>query len=223
MMKKADFFTTGCLAASLMALSADHPAQALPSTQTLSKLAVVTLKTGAVPARPVTAWIDFCDKNSAECAVNLAEPEEVPFSEELMQTLTRVNLEVNKSLAPLTDMEHWGIADQWGLPTDGKGDCEDYQLLKRTLLIAHGLPRRSLRMTVVLDEKHEGHAVLMVRTDQGDLILDNKTNLILSWEETDYIYVKRESAFETGWVSLGGVIPPLTSANKTSARASLKR
>ena len=56
-----------------------------------------------------------------------------------------------------------------------------------------GLPRRAMRMTVVIDELGEGHAVLMVRTDQGDYILDNKTSSILPWDETGYVFIKRES------------------------------
>jgi predicted transglutaminase-like cysteine proteinase len=70
----------------------------------------------------------------------------------------------------MTDEEHWGISDRWDLPADGFGDCEDYQLLKRRLLAEAGLPRRAMRMTVVVDETGDGHAVLMVRTDRGDVV-----------------------------------------------------
>ncbi len=34
--------------------------------------------------------------------------------------------------------------------------------------------------------------MLMVRTDRGDLILDNKTNAVLPWQRTGYSFVKRE-------------------------------
>jgi len=61
------------------------------------------------------------------------------------------------------------------------GDCEDYQLLKRKLLVEAGLPRRAMRMTVVIDDIDEGHALLTVRTDAGDLILDNKVDAVLPW------------------------------------------
>jgi len=82
------------------------------------------------------------------------------------------------------------------------GDCEDYQLLKRRMLIEAGLPRRALRMTVVIDENGEGHAVLTVRTDRGDVILDNKSDEVLEWFRTNYRYIKRESAETMGWVYL---------------------
>ena len=86
--------------------------------------------------------------------------------------------------------------------TDALGDCEDFQLQKRKRLRQAGLPQRAMLMTVVLDENNEGHAVLMVRTDRGDLILDNKRNAVLSWQQTGYVFVKRESQVQTGWVSL---------------------
>ena len=57
-------------------------------------------------------------------------------------------------------------------------------------------------MTVVIDENGEGHAVLTVRTNRGDLILDNKSNEVLEWFKTNYRYIKRESAETTGWVYL---------------------
>ena len=61
-----------------------------------------------------------------------------------------------------------------------KGDCEDYALLKRHTLIRKGWPVGSLLLTVVRDEKGEGHAVLTARTKQGDFILDNKIVCILA-------------------------------------------
>ncbi len=100
------------------------------------------------------------------------------------------------------------MEDRWSLPHDGYGDCEDYQLLKRRLLVAAGLPARALRMTVVLDEQGTGHAVLTVRTRQSDLILDNKTDRILPWHRTGYTYLKLESDIDPGWVSLGWTESP---------------
>ena len=101
----------------------------------------------------------------------------------------------------------------WSLPTDGYGDCEDYQFLKRKLLVEAGLPRRALLMTVVIDEKGEGHAVLMART-RGDLILDNKGSSVLPWHQTGYIYVKREGQDGLAWTPLGGATSPISTANR---------
>jgi predicted transglutaminase-like cysteine proteinase len=121
---------------------------------------------------------------------------------------------VNKRIKPITDQEHWGVVDRWDFPNDGEGDCEDYQLLKRKILARAGLPRRAMRMTVVIDEEGQGHAVLTVRTSRGDFVLDNKHDAVLTWDQTPYTYVKRESQAGTGWVSLGGVASPTATANR---------
>jgi predicted transglutaminase-like cysteine proteinase len=67
---------------------------------------------------------------------------------------------------------------------------------------------------VVIDEQNEGHAVLMVRTDRGDFILDNKTSTVLPWAQTGYVFVKREGQDSLAWVSLNGVKSPTTTANR---------
>ena len=168
----------------------------------------------AGPARPVLAWVKLCERMPAECEVDTAEPAVITLTAKTWQTIGSVNRRVNTTVRPLTDADHWGVPDSWDFPTDGAGDCEDYQLQKRKLLVEAGLPRRAMRMTVVIDEKREGHAVMMVRTNRGDFILDNKTNAVLPWHETGYVYVKRESQDGSAWVSLGGVTSPLVTANR---------
>ena len=153
-------------------------------------------------APPLAGWVEFCNRSPDECIVDQSEPEILPLTEDLAVLLSSVNLTVNRALIPVTDQNHWGLLDLWGYPTDGMGDCEDYQLLKRKMLREAGLPHRALRMTVVIDENGEGHAVLTVRTDRGDLILDNKTDEVLEWFRTGYRYIKRESAEATAWVYL---------------------
>ncbi len=105
-------------------------------------------------------------------------------------------------------MDHWGIVERWDMAEDGRGDCEEYVLVKRKRLVEAGIPRRALRVVVVIDEENAGHAVLMLRTDRGDYILDNKRNAVLLWHQTGYIFVKRESQDRIGWVALGGVTGP---------------
>lgn len=159
-------------------------------------------------ARAPYAWVDFCKRMPAECRVDTAEPDRVEMTPKLWKTVLAVNGKVNREIEPVTDMEHWGVVDRWDLPDDGKGDCEDYALLKRKRLAEAGIPRRAMLMTVVIDEENAGHAVLMIRTDRGDYILDNKRNAVLPWGQTGYVYVKRESQYQTGWTSLGGAQTP---------------
>jgi predicted transglutaminase-like cysteine proteinase len=149
-----------------------------------------------------------------ECAVDSAEPAVITLTQDTWNTIVSVNRNVNRRIKPVTDKVHWGLVDRWEFPDDGMGDCEDFQLLKRKLLVERGLPRRALRMTVVIDEIGEGHAVLMVRTDRGDFILDNKIQAVVPWNQTGYVFVKREGQNGAAWVALGNLASPTTTANR---------
>ena len=108
----------------------------------------------------------------------------------------------------MTDMDHWGVIEKWSLPTDGYGDCEDYVLLKRKMLIDAGWPREALLITVVRDKKGEGHAVLTVKTDKGEFILDNQNENVVAWTETGYRFVKRQSQSDPERLGLARRQPP---------------
>ncbi|WP_409565695.1 transglutaminase-like cysteine peptidase [Methylobacterium sp. E-045] len=165
-------------------------------------------------ARPIVGWVSFCQRYPAECAIDANEPPRIALTPATWSLIVSVNRRVNTGLRAVTDMEHWGEADRWDLAEDGKGDCEDFQLLKRKRLADAGLSRRAMRMTVVIDEKGEGHAVLTLLTDRGEFILDNKTSEIVPWYRTGYVFIKRESQDSVAWVSLGGVTSPVTTANR---------
>ncbi len=160
--------------------------------------------------RPPIGWVEFCAKRgyAAECQVDPAEAETVELTPKLWRTVTSLNVRINREIEPVTDMDHWGIVERWDMAEDGRGDCEEYVLVKRKRLVEAGIPRRALRVVVVIDEENAGHAVLMLRTDRGDYILDNKRNAVLLWHQTGYIFVKRESQDRIGWVALGGVTGP---------------
>lgn len=208
----ASWATLALAAVLLTVAAAQAEAQRLAS---LPRTGAITRLDPSGDARPVRAWFQFCDRHPAECDVDTAEPAQITLTPQLWRTLNRVNRHINAAIKPITDQDHWKMVDRWDLPDDGAGDCEDIQLLKRKVLIEqHGLPRRALRMTVVIDDQGEGHAVLMVRTDQGDLILDNKRAPVLPWEKTGYVFVKREGQHGRAWVSLGDRSSPMTTANR---------
>jgi predicted transglutaminase-like cysteine proteinase len=182
--------------------------------QQLASLPAPTLRIESLgAAKLISGWVEFCHRAPAECAVDPDEPLTLTLTPKSWSVIVATNRVVNAAIKPITDQEHWGVGDRWDIPDDGYGDCEDYQLLKRRLLVKAGLPRRALRMAVVIDDKGEGHAVLMVRTDRGDFILDNKQTSVLPWNQTEYRFVKRESDDGHSWVSLGGVESPLATAN----------
>ena len=168
----------------------------------------------AGPAGPTHAWIRFCESHSHECRVDLSQPERIPLNSQVWTTLTQVNERVNSSILAVTDQDHWGVLDRWDFPDDGLGDCEDIQLLKRRLLVKAGLSQRAMRMAAVIDEQGQGHAVLMVLTDRGDFILDNKRNAILPWRRTGYAFIKREGTNNRAWVALGDQPAPFPTANR---------
>jgi predicted transglutaminase-like cysteine proteinase len=149
-------------------------------------------------------WVDFCQRYRAECDGPELTPADVNLTPKAMKEIERVNQWVNANITPLSDQEHWGVIDQWDYPTDGKGDCEDYALLKRKLLIEEGMPRQALLMTVVKDSNNDGHAVLTVKTNKGDFVLDNMRDDVRPWTQTGYRFVKRQSQTnENVWVSIG--------------------
>jgi len=125
------------------------------------------------------------------------------------RTLEEVNWWINDSLTPVSDMVHWGVVEHWDLPTDGKGDCEDFALLKRKILLNYGWPIEALLITVVRDLKGDGHAVLTVSTTMGDFVLDNRRSSILYWFQTGYTFVKRQSQSDLlVWERLDGNSKP---------------
>jgi len=164
-------------------------------------------------AEPIRAWVDLCRDLPAECGADVGEQAVIELTRDVWEQLNGVNRDVNERIRAITDRDHWGVEDRWDMPDDGAGDCEDIQLLKRKLLIELGLPRRAMRMTVVIDEEGSGHAVMMVRTDRGDLILDNRRSSILPWTQTGYVYVKAEGQDGMAWMSLGGATSPVATAN----------
>ena len=158
--------------------------------------------------RAPIGWIDFCASYKGECATTPTTPRDIVLTPRAFKDLARVNKWVNDTIKPMTDMEHWGVIERWSYPDDGYGDCEDYVLLKRRLLMQAGWPREALLITVVRDKKDEGHAVLTVKTDRGEFILDNQVGDILQWSETGYRFVKRQSQHDPNvWVSLGDPRP----------------
>jgi predicted transglutaminase-like cysteine proteinase len=198
----------GIALATFACFASSASAQTLLSTRATDRIQVVG------PAGPTQAWIDFCQRYPDECRVDLSQPARISLNSQVWATLTQVNERVNSSILAVTDQDHWGVLDRWDFPDDGLGDCEDIQLLKRRLLAGAGLSQRAMRMAAVIDEQGQGHAVLMVLTDRGDFILDNKRNAILPWRRTNYAFIKREGTNSRAWVALGDQPAPLSTANR---------
>ena len=149
-------------------------------------------------------WVDFCQRYQAECVDQAGAPAAIELTAAAFSRISRINSWVNKSISPLADNDHWGAVDAWDYPTDGRGDCEDYALLKRRMLIEEGFPREALLLTVVKDNNGDGHSVLTLRTTRGDFVLDNLSDRVKPWTKTPYRFVKRQSQQNPNiWVAIG--------------------
>ncbi|MVA52154.1 transglutaminase [Agrobacterium vitis] len=166
--------------------------------------------TSAVPASMVTGGItsqpighyEFCLRYKAECQVRSKPAPARQVTEHGWDIVHAVNMDVNKSITPMTDMDVYGREEWWEYPVDA-GDCEDFVLLKRKRLLQAGFSEADLLITVVRKADGEGHAVLTLRTSAGDYILDNLVDDVKLWSQTSYTYLKRQASFDTGrWVTI---------------------
>ncbi|WP_162914261.1 transglutaminase-like cysteine peptidase [Taklimakanibacter lacteus] len=153
-------------------------------------------------ALPPIGFVEMCAREPKLCRPQGGRPTRLALSPDRWNLVYQVNSFVNGKIAPMSDEELYGKPEYWTLPTDA-GDCEDYLLLKKHYLEGLGFPSSALLITVVLDEKAQGHAVLTITTDKGDFVLDNRRNDVLRWSDTGYSYLKRQSAEDPRqWVSL---------------------
>ena len=157
----------------------------------------------------------FASGDPKNAALGKLTPADVRLTKKTWGLLNRINKLANDAIEPMTNLDHWGtLVDHWDYPVDGKGDCKVYALYKRKLLVEQGFPRQALLMTVVRDLNGEGHAVLTVKTDHGEFVLDNLTDAIRPWDATGYTFVKRQSQSDPNmWLDLGGVRGSETAAS----------
>ena len=158
---------------------------------------------GERTSAPPIGWAQFCQTYHSECDTKPLPPRDVVASKQAWDELKRVNDWVNHTIKPMTDTDHYSMIQWWRYPDDGAGACHSYALLKRRMLMQAGWPRQALLMTIVHEVNGDGHAVLTVKTDQGEFILDNLTDDILLWSKTPYRYYKRQSQDDPNiWVRL---------------------
>lgn len=148
-------------------------------------------------------FVRFCATYEQDCSPSGRSHKRAIGSPESLAELDLVNRLVNQAIEPVTDEDQYGVDEYWTIPTNGKGDCEEYVLVKRRMLIDRGWSPASLLITVVIDEKGAGHAVLTARTSTGDYILDNKNATVLLWHQKPYKFIMRQSYLHPKrWVAL---------------------
>jgi len=187
------------MAVGLVALAA---MAGVAGTVSAGPAAAGSMTTGGLTSQPIGHY-EFCRIYRSECSqkrgVSYAP---ITLTREIWNDVLDVNAAVNMIIEPRSDMEIYGREEVWTFP-DRAGDCEDYVLLKRQMLIERGVPASGLLITVVRKPDGEGHAVLTVRTDRGDFVLDNLRSDVRLWLDTEYTYLKRQSERHAGhWVSI---------------------
>ena len=155
------------------------------------------METGKLTSQPIGHY-EFCLAYADECKqLRDTNTNPVTLTKDLWFSVVNINSAVNMVIEPKSDLDIYGREEVWTFP-DQAGDCEDYVLLKRQMLINGGMSPSTLLITVVRKPDGEGHAVLTIRSDRGDFILDNLTSQVKSWDQTPYTYLKRQSTKHQG-------------------------
>lgn len=187
-MNKILLRTVGSALVLLTALSSQLEASTLSVTRRSPQALIAE---GALTLAPM-GHVVFCMEHPIQCTADRDTAPPLALSAERMEALRGVNSRINRSIRTKADAYLKGMRDIWSLaPT--AGDCEDYAITKRAELIRQGFPSGVLRLAVARTAWGEGHAVLIVRTEQGDLVLDNRHNRIIGWKQADLNWVSIQS------------------------------
>lgn len=115
--------------------------------------------------------------------------ENTPENMEIIEEVQRL---VNRDVTYMTDSANYGVPENWIADVKMRiGDCEDYSLRKMLTLMQRGIPEECMGVaTCFVDGDHNrGHAVLIVSTVDGDLVLDNRFKPVMMWDEIPDNYV----------------------------------
>lgn len=160
------------------------------------------LNEGTFTLAPFAA-VKFCLSNPEQCK-DTGGSEIVELTDDRNQQLLAINAGINRAIKPMNDSSG---TDTWSTDVPS-GDCEDYALTKRKHLLELGWPSRALRIAVAKTPSGEGHAVLVVKTSEGDLVLDNRTSSVREWKKTDLRWIAIQSSENPKlWVNVGSVAP----------------
>ncbi len=107
----------------------------------------------------------------------------------LNKVLAGVNDIVNR-VPYISDQALYGQSDRWATPIEflkNGGDCEDFAITKYVALRALGVPEERLRILILQDmQKNIPHAVLVVYSDTGPVILDNQIKTVTHVERISH-------------------------------------
>lgn len=131
-------------------------------------------------------------------------------AQQILKLASKVNISVNRAIREVSDQSQYGRPEVWALPTNRGGDCEDFALIKKRELISRGVAPFQLLIATGLDRNRNSHAVLIVRTNRGDYVLDNLTDKMKRWDASGISFLRmQDPSTSTGWtlVARGGMFP----------------
>ena len=184
-----------------------------PKRQLLSPIVRIQFNTSVLAPMAHTF---FCLKYRNDCKVHkfiVFRGGATTLTASRWAELVRVNAVVNRAITPQPNTE--GVAAEKWLISPKSGDCNDYAVTKRHKLLALGWPARNLLLSEVVTTWGEHHLVLVVRTSDGDFVLDSLNQNIRSWTKASYQWVRIQSrgnpmfwstvARTTVWVKRSGL------------------
>lgn len=123
---------------------------------------------------------------------------------ELRARLNHINRSVNGRINYKTDMELYRKPDFWTVVSgiSGAGDCDDYAMTKRAELYILGVHQASTSLATCWTETKEYHAVLIVKTDLADLVMDNRYDKVVSWHTLPYKWHKIQVPGKSKWLEI---------------------
>lgn len=148
----------------------------------------------STPTLPPMAYFQFCERYGGECKPQrmLFRGGPLKLTDERWADLRAVNESVNDRIVPQRNL--LGLAGEEWLINPARGDCNDYAVSKRHLLLKRGWPARALLLSEVKMPSGEHHLVLVIRSDKGDMVLDNMTRVVKAWNKVPYKWVRMQSA-----------------------------
>lgn len=136
-------------------------------------------------------YLQLCSRSPEACSRAADDQDFALVSAATLSQLEKFNQKVNISIRYVPDWAQFGRADEWYIATFA-GNCEDISLAKRSALIQAGWPAAALWLAIAIVPGGQSHVVLVLRSDWGDIVLDNRTGSLKLWHQADLQFLARQ-------------------------------
>lgn len=170
-----------------------------------------------------TKWIDMFNhferdmtKPQSRKVIAALQDELRKYQSDSIKTMAeKVNDYMNRTKY-IQDNTNWGKSDYWATPVEfltRGGDCEDFAIAKYFALRAVGVPENRLRIAIVQDlQKNIPHAILIVYSEAGPLVLDNQIKTTTKAERISHYRPIFSINREAWWLHTGSDTTIIASA-----------